>query len=69
MKKELSIYRFFDDHEEKHYVITSFTRQQLEELLEKYKTIEENVYALEFIKYLHEFDSEAEEVQVKDFYF
>lgn len=69
MKKPYTVYRFFDDHEEKHYVLSSFTRQQLEELVEQYKAKVEKVYAGEFVKYLHEFDTEAEEVTVKDFYF
>ncbi len=68
MKKGLIVYRFFDDHEEKHYILSSFDHQQLEGLLEKYKEKKEKVYASEFVKYLHEHDAEAEEVMVKDFY-
>jgi len=68
MKKGLTVYRFFDDHEEKHYILSSFEHQQLEELLEQYKKKKEKVFATAFIKFLHKHDPEAEEVTVKDFY-
>lgn len=68
MKKGLTVYRFFDDHEEKHYILSSFDHQKLEELVELYKKEKQSVYASEFVKFLHEHDSEAEEVSVKDFY-
>ncbi len=70
MKKPKKIvYRFFDDHEEKHYVISSFDHTQLEELLEKYKSKKTEVIAKDFISYLKRRDEEAEEVTVTDFYF
>lgn len=68
MKKGLTVYRFFDDHEEKHYILSSFDHHRLEELVEMYKKTKEKVYASEFIKFLHQHDAEAEEVTVKDFY-
>ncbi len=63
------IYRFFDDNEEKHYVSTSLDHQKLEEVVEKYKEKKEEVLAKDFIKYLNEYDPEAVEVVVKDFFF
>lgn len=69
MKNGYTVYRLFDDREEKHYVLSSFNHQALEELVEKYKKRKEKVYAKEFIKYLRRHDSEAKEVEVKDFYF
>jgi hypothetical protein len=63
------VYRFFDDHEEKHYVISSFDHKALEELLEKYKAKKTEVIAKDFITYLKRKDQEAEEVTVIDFYF
>ena len=69
MKDGHVVYRLFDDHEEKHYVLSTFDHRQLEELVNKYKKRKEKVYAKEFIKYLRRHDSEAQEVEVKDFYF
>lgn len=63
------VYRFFDDHEEKHYVMTSLNHKDLEALVEKYKGKKGSVYAKDFVKYLKRQDKEAEEVVVKDFYF
>ena len=70
MKKTLrTVYRIFDDHEEKHYVMSSLTHKRLEKLFEQYKGKKEKVYAQEFITFLHKHDPKAEEVEVKDFYF
>ena len=69
MKKQLVIYRLFDDREEKHYVKSSLTHQKLEELVEKYKSEKDKVYAKEFIEFLQKYDSDVEEVVVRDFYF
>ena len=69
MKKGCTIYRLFDDHEEKHYVLSSLDHQKLEELVEDYKKQNSKVYATEFVKFLSDKDPEAEEVTVKDFYF
>lgn len=64
------IYRFFDDHEEKHYVNSSLDHQKLEELVEEYKKAnKDKVYAKEFINFLHKHDPNASEVEVRDFYF
>ncbi len=69
MRDNNVIYRLYDDHEEKHYVCSSLDHQELEKIVEVYKSQKENVYASEFVKYLHEYDPSAEEVEVKDFYF
>ncbi len=70
MKKPKKIvYRFYDDNEEKHYVLSSFSHKELEALLEKYKSKKTEVVAKEFVTYLKRRDSEAEEVTVIDFYF
>jgi|YelNatPaOPRAMG01_1025707.scaffolds.fasta_scaffold04482_5 hypothetical protein len=70
MKKRNVIYRLFDDQEEKHYMNCSLDHQKLEELVEQYKKEnKDRVIAKEFIKFLHMYDPEAEEVEVKDFYF
>ncbi len=70
MKKKKIIYRFFDDHEEKHYLNSSLDHQELEELVEKFKKKnKDKVFAKEFISFLHKHDPEATEVEVKDFYF
>jgi len=70
MKKSVrTVYRLFDDHEEKHYVMSSLTHKRLEKLFGQYKGKKEKVYAKEFITFLHKHDPKAEEVEVKDFYF
>ncbi len=69
MNKCSVIYRLFDDHEEKHYVNTNLDHQKLEEIVEQYKKKKDNVYAKEFINFLIEFDPDACEVEVRDFYF
>lgn len=70
MKKKQIIYRFFDDHEEKHYLNSSLDHRKLEELVEKFKKKnKDKVFAKEFISFLHKHDPEAMEVEVKDFYF
>jgi len=70
MKKPIrTVYRIFDDHEEKHYLMSSLTHKRLEKLFEQYKGKKEKVYAKEFITFLHKHDPKAEEVEVKDFYF
>jgi D-mannonate dehydratase len=70
MKKVIqTVYRIFDDHEEKHYLMSSLTHKRLEKLFEQYKGKKEKVYAKEFITFLHKHDPKAEEVEVKDFYF
>ncbi len=69
MDKCSVIYRLFDDHEEKHYVSSKLDHQKLEEIVEGYKAEKEKVYAKEFINYLHAYDPEATEVEVRDFYF
>ena len=63
------VYRFFDDREEKHYVLSSLDHQALEELVNKYKNRKDTVYAKDFVTYLKRHDKETEEVIVKDFYF
>lgn len=68
-KPKKVIFRFFDDREEKHYVISSLNHKELEELVEKYKSKKDKVYAKDFIQYLRRRDKDAEEVVVKDFYF
>ncbi|MBI2419207.1 MAG: hypothetical protein HYV28_15165 [Ignavibacteriales bacterium] len=68
-KLKKTIYRFFDDHEEKHYVLCSLDHKVLEALIEKYKSRKDKVYAKDFVTYLKRHDKEAEEVIVKDFYF
>lgn len=68
-KPKKTIYRFFDDHEEKHYVLCSLDHKALEALIEKYKSRKDKVYAKDFVTYLKRHDKEAEEVIVKDFYF
>lgn len=68
-KPKKIVYRFFDDREEKHYVISSLDHTSLEELLEKYKAKRTEVIAKDFITYLKRKDKEAEEVTVIDFYF
>jgi len=48
MKKSVrTVYRLFDDHEEKHYVMSSLTHKRLEKLFEQYKGKKEEVYAKE----------------------
>jgi len=70
MSKSCIIYRFFDDREEKHYLNSSLDHQKLEELVETYKKEnKDKVYAKEFINFLIKYDSEATEVEVRDFYF
>ncbi len=70
MKKECVIYRLFDDQEEKHYLNSSLNHQKLEELVDQYKKEnKDQVIATEFINFLHKFDPDAMEVEVRDFYF
>jgi major membrane immunogen (membrane-anchored lipoprotein) len=69
MKKKKVIYRLYDDHEEKHYVSSTLDHNKLEKLVEKYKERKEKVYAKDFVSFLHKYDSGAEEVEVRDFYF
>jgi hypothetical protein len=70
MNKCCVIYRFFDDREEKHYLNSTLDHQKLEELVETYKKEnKDKVYAKEFINFLIKYDSEATEVEVRDFYF
>jgi len=70
MKKPIrTVYRIFDDREEKHYIMSSLTHKRLEKLFEQYKGKKEKVYAKEFITFLHKYDPKIEEVDVKDFYF
>ncbi len=70
MEKTCIIYRFFDDHEEKHYVNTSLEHQELEDLVEKFKKEnKDKVFAREFINFLHKYDPDAIEVEVRDFFF
>lgn len=69
MKNGCTVYRLFDDREEKHYVISSFDHQKLEELINEYKKNQEKVYAKEFVSFLHKHDPEAKEIEVKDLYF
>ena len=70
MKSRSVIYRLFDDQEEKHYMNCSLDHQKLEELVEQYKKEnKDRVIAKEFIKFLHKYDPEAVEVEVRDFYF
>jgi hypothetical protein len=69
MEKCPLIYRIYDDHEEKHYVSSSLDHKKLEEIVDEYKKKNESVYAREFIKFLSNYDPEAHEVEVKDFYF
>ncbi len=70
MRKEKKIaYRFFDDNEEKHYVLSSLNHKELEELVEKFKAKREKVVAKDFVSYLKRHDEFAEEVILKDFYF
>jgi len=69
MKNGFTVYRLFDDHEEKHYVMSSFDHQKLEELVNQYKKNQEKVYAKEFISFLHKQDPDAKEITVKDLYF
>lgn len=70
MKKQKKVvWRFFDDHEEKHYMISTLGHKELENLAEKFKAKREKVFHADFFKYLKRYDSEAEEVIVKDFYF
>jgi|APHig6443718053_1056840.scaffolds.fasta_scaffold90990_1 hypothetical protein len=69
MRKVRTVYRLFDDHEEKHYVSSSLDHQSLEKLVQEYKVRKEKVYAQDFVNFLHEFDQLAEEVVVKDLYF
>jgi hypothetical protein len=68
-KQKKTVYRIFDDHEEKHYVMSTLTHKRLEKLFEKYKAKAEKVYAQEFIEFLHKHDPKAQEIEVKDFYF
>ena len=68
--KNCVIYRFFDDHEEKHYVNSMLEHQKLEELVEEFKKEnKDKVFAKEFISFLHKHDPEAMEVEVRDFFF
>lgn len=70
MNKTCVIYRLFDDQEEKHYLSSSLNHQKLEELVEQYKKENrDQVIAKEFISFLHKYDPEAMEVEVRDFYF
>lgn len=68
-KTRKTVYRLFDDHEEKHYVMSSLTHKRLEKLFEQYRGKKEKVYAKEFITFLNKYDPKIEEVEVKDFYF
>ncbi|MCE1187524.1 MAG: hypothetical protein LWX56_00150 [Ignavibacteria bacterium] len=68
-KPKKIVYRFFDDREEKHYVICSLDHKELEALIEKYKSRKTDVIAKDFITYLKRHDKDVEEVIVKDFYF
>lgn len=68
-KSKKIVYRIYDDKEEKHYVLTSFSHKELEELLEKYKKRKDKVIAKDFVKYIRRKDETAEEVAVHDFYF
>lgn len=70
MNKTCVIYRLFDDKEEKHYLNSSLNHQKLEELVEQYKKEnKDKVIAKEFINFLNQYDPEAMEVEVRDFYF
>ena len=69
MRKVRTVYRLYDDHEEKHYVSSSLDHQSLEKLVVEYKNRKEKVYAKDFVNFLHEYDHLAEEVDVKDLYF
>ena len=64
-----TIYRIYDDHDEKHYLSSVLDHKRLEEIVDDYKKQYEKVYANEFINHLKQFDSEACEIEVKDFYF
>jgi hypothetical protein len=68
-KAKKIVYRFFDDHEEKHYVLCSLDHKKLEALVEKFKTRKDTVYTKDFVAYLKKHDKDTEEVIVKDFYF
>ncbi len=70
MKNNNVIYRLFDDQEEKHYMNCSLDHQKLEELVEQYKKEnKDQVIAKEFINFLHKYDPDVMEVEVRDFYF
>jgi hypothetical protein len=68
MRKVRTVYRLFDDREEKHYVSSSLDHQSLEKLMAEYKGRKEKVIAQDFVNFLHEFDQLAEEVVVQDLY-
>lgn len=68
-KTQKTIYRIFDDREEKHYVMSSLTHKRLEKLIEQYKGKKEKVYTKEFLSFLHKHDPKAEEVNVRDLFF
>ena len=63
------VYRIYDDREEKHYLSSVLDHKNLEEIVDEYKKQHEKVYTNEFIHHLSNFDPDAHEVEVKDFYF
>jgi hypothetical protein len=68
-KQRKTVYRFFDDHEEKHYVLCELEHKELEVLVDKFKAKREKIFHADFFRYLRRYDKTAEEVIVKDFYF
>ena len=69
MNSVCTIYRLFDDNEEKHYVSSVLQHQELEKLAEEFKVNKKQVVAKDFIDFVQAHDKEATEVQVKDLYF
>ena len=69
MNKEITIYRLYDDNEEKHYLSSLLNHEELEKLAEEFRTEQKQIIAKDFISFVQKHDKEAGEIQVQDLYF
>ncbi len=69
MNKGTTIYRLYDDNEEKHYLISLLNHEELEKLAEQFRTEQKEIIAKDFINFVKKHDEEAGEIQVQDLYF
>lgn len=69
MEKKFFYYRIFDDQEEKNYIRTSLTHDQITNLVEKYKSDRQKYLNDDFMEFLQKEDPNAETFEITRIYY
>jgi hypothetical protein len=63
-KTQYFYYRIYDDTEQFHYIKSSCEQKKLRSILKRYEKKNQEYYNAEFLKFLRQFDTRAELIDV-----